>query len=210
MIRKVVITLCFWLAALAGVAQDHMPYRVNTYTDEAPPSGFQKANLFVGGGLILGFGADQFNAGINPEVGYSLAKWLDAGIIVNFLYNSITPDPNLYYNDDLSSKQFTYGGGVFARAYVLPFLFLTVQPEYNWITETNSYGGEPKQTYNVSAPSLLLGVGYGRRLIGRTTFYFELMFDAINNVNSPYNDGFGHPLPILRAGFDIYLHKRNY
>jgi hypothetical protein len=209
MTKKALVTLCFWLAALAGSAQQHMPYRMNTYTDEAPPSGFQKQNLFIGGGLELGFGADQFNVGVNPEIGYSLTRWLDAGIIVNFDYNSITPDPSGYYNPDLSSKQFTYGGGVFARAYVLPFLFLTAQPEYNWITETNSYSGEPKVEFNTGAPSLLLGVGYGHRVIGQTTFYFELMFDAINNVNSPYNDGFGHPLPVLRAGFDVYLHKRN-
>jgi hypothetical protein len=210
MTKKVLVTLCFWLAALAGFAQEHMPYRANTYTDEAPPSGFQKQNLFVGGGLILDFGADQFNVGVNPEIGYSLNRWLDAGIVVNFLYNSISPDAQYYYNPDLSSKQFTYGGGVFARAYVLHFLFLTAQPEYNWITETSSQGGSPKVTYNTSAPSLLLGVGYGRRIIGQTTFYIELMFDAINNVNSPYNDGFGHPLPILRVGFDIFLHRRNY
>jgi hypothetical protein len=193
---------------LAGVAQQRMPYRVNTYTDEAPPSGFQKQNLFVGGGLQLGFGADQFNIGVNPEVGYSLARWLDAGIVVNFDYNSISPDP--YYNGDLSSKEFIYGAGIFGRVYFLPFLFAAVQPEYNWISQNSSYSGSPKQTFNTSVPSLLLGIGYGHRVIGQTTLYIELMFDVINNVNSPYSDGFGHPLPVIRFGFDIFPNKRNF
>ncbi len=146
---------------------------------------------------------------MNPELGYSLNRWLDVGVVVNFDYQSISADPTGYYNPNLSSKQFTYGGGVFGRAYVLPFLFLTAQPEYNWTSikaNDETYGGTYKT--NVSAPSLLLGLGYGRRVVGQNGFFIELMFDALSNTNSPYNDAFGHPLPVLRAGFDIYLHQR--
>jgi hypothetical protein len=69
-----------------------------------------------------------------------------------------------------------------------------------------TYGASYK--YNANAPSLLLGIGYGRRVVGESSFYIALMFDAISNSNSPYNDIYGHPLPVLRAGFDFYLHKR--
>lgn len=209
MTRKIVIALCFWMIAFAGVAQDHMPYRASTYTDEGMGTGFLKQNLFMGGGLQLGFGSDEFNIGVNPEIGYSLNRWLDVGAVVNFDYESITADPTGYYNPNESSKQFTYGGGLFGRAYVLPFLFLTAQPEYNWTSITlkdETYGGTYKS--NVSAASLLLGIGYGRRVVGQSGFFIELMFDALSSTNSPYNDAFGHPLPVLRAGFDIYLHQR--
>ena len=100
-------------------------------------------------------------------------------------------------------------GGVFGRAYVLPFLFLTAQPEFNWTSTTATPGGtSDKYHQSVNAPSLLLGIGYGRRVVGDKGFYIALMFDALDNVNSPYNDAFGHPLPVLRAGFDFYLHGR--
>lgn len=205
-----VLAVCLSMAAVTGRAQDHMPGRVNTYTDEGDGTGFRKENLFVGGSLGLGLAADQFGIGLNPEVGYSLYRWLDAGVVVNFTYNSISPDPSGYYNPDLSEKEFIYGGGVFARAYVLPFLFLTAQPEVNWTHDRQVYeaNGGATYVYNMNAPSLLLGIGYGHRMIGEGTYYFALMFDVLGNVNSPYNDIYGHPLPVIRAGFDLFPNKR--
>ena len=209
MIKKVVIALCSWMIVLAAHAQYRTPGRVNTYTDEGDGTGFRKENLFIGGSLQLGLGSYNFDIGINPEIGYSLNRWLDVGVVANILYSSVKADPTGYYNPDIGSKQFVYGGGIFGRAYVLPFLFLTAQPEFNWTstTETDEASGE-KYSATANAPSLLLGLGYGRRLVGESSFYIALMFDAISNVNSPYNDAFGHPLPILRAGFDFYLHGR--
>src|ERR1700748_2792516 len=135
MIKKVVIAVCLGMIGLGSYAQDHMPNRVNTYSDEGPGTGFLKDNLFIGGSLGLGFGGDQFNVGVNPEIGYSLNRWLDAGVVGNFNYNSISAEPSGYYNPDVSEKQFIYGGGLFARAWVLPFLFLTAQPEFNWTSD---------------------------------------------------------------------------
>ncbi|GGB16425.1 hypothetical protein [Puia dinghuensis] len=209
MTRKVVIALSLWMVSLAGMAQDHMPNRTYTYSDEGPGTGFLKQNLFLGGSLGLGLGSYNFDVGVNPEVGYSLNQWLDVGAVVNFNYTSVKADPSLVYNLNVSSKQFTYGGGLFGRAYVLPFLFLTAQPEFNWtnVKETDMTSGTTYK-YNANAPSLLLGVGYGRRMVGESGFYIALLFDVLDNKNSPYNDVYGHPLPVIRAGFDFYLHKR--
>ena len=132
------------MTVAAGFAQDRMPGRVNTYTDEGTGTGFRKENLFIGGSLGLGFADNVFSIGVNPEIGYSLNRWLDAGVVVNFTYNSVSPDPQGIYNPDLSEKEFIYGGGLFARAYVLPFLFLTAQPEFNWTHD--------KQVYEAKCP----------------------------------------------------------
>ena len=193
----------------SAYSQEHMPGRINTYTDADDETGFRKENLFIGGSLGLGFGSYTFDVGVNPEIGYSLNRWLDVGAVVNFSYSSERADPDFYYNPNVSSRQFVYGGGVFGRAYVLPFLFLTAQPEVNWtnVSQTDESSGA-KATYNANAASLLLGLGYGRRIVGENGFYIALMFDAISDKNSPYNDAFGHPLPVLRAGFDFYLHGR--
>jgi hypothetical protein len=208
--KSLLLSVCMSMAAVAGFAQDHMPARVNTYTDEGSGTGFRKENFFIGSSLGIGFAADQFSVGVNPEVGYSLNRWLDAGVVVNFNYNSVSPDPSGINNPDLSEKEFIYGGGLFARAYVLPYLFLTAQPEINWTHDSQKYeaNGGATYIYNVNAPSLLLGIGYGHRMIGEGTFYFALMLDVLGNVNSPYNNIYGHPLPVLRAGFDLFPHKR--
>ncbi|HET6255652.1 MAG TPA: hypothetical protein VFE32_16365 [Puia sp.] len=210
--KSKVIFLFVWMsmAAVAGFAQDHMPARVNTYSDEGTGTGFRKENFFIGGGPGLGFAANQFSVGISPEAGYSLNRWLDAGIVLNFTYNSVSPDPSGVYNPDLSEKEFIYGGGLFARAYVLPFLYLTAQPEINWTHDKQTYEGNGGVTYiyKTNAPSLLLGIGYGHRMIGEGTYYFALMLDVLGNSNSPYNDIYGHPLPVIKAGFDLFPHKR--
>lgn len=210
MIKKLVFAGCLLIAAMGGFAQERMPQRVYTYSDAGAEGGFKKENLFLGGSLALGLASYQFNVGVSPEIGYTLTSWLDAGLVVNFNYNSIRADP--YYDNNIRYRTFNYGGGVFARAYPLPFLFLTAQPEYNWISETakdmNPGSGGASATFNTSASSLLLGAGYGQRVIGESSFYIALMFDVLNNKNSPYTDFNGHPLPVIRAGFNVYLHKR--
>lgn len=207
MTKELVLAFGLWMTGLVAVAQDHMPQQVNTYSDAEPTTGFAKQNLFVGGSLGLGFGTDQFTVGVNPEVGYSLNRWLDAGILANFTYNSISADPN--YNQNISSKEFVYGGGIFARAWFLPFLFVTVQPENNWTNislKDETYGGTANQ--NATAVSVLAGIGYGSHSVGQGSFYIALMVDMLRNVNSPYNDAYGHPVPVLRAGFDVFVHKQ--
>ena len=208
MIKKIVFAGFLLIAGLGAFSQERMPQRVYTYSDEGADGGFSKNNLFLGGSLALGFGSYNFNVGASPEIGYSLNNWLDAGVVLNFNYNSIRADP--YYTGNIRYHTFNYGGGVFARAYPLPFLFFTAQPEYN-LVNVNAKDMSPGGTsasYNANATSLLLGAGYGQRVIGQGSFYIALMFDVLGDKDSPYNDINGHPLPVIRAGFNFYLHKR--
>jgi len=207
MIKKIVFAGFLLIAGLGAFSQERMPQRVYTYSDEGADGGFTKNNLFLGGSLALGFGSYNFNVGASPEIGYSLNNWLDAGVVLNFNYNSIRADP--YYTGNIRYHTFNYGGGVFARAYVLPFLFLTVQPEYNLVNVNQKYvpTGETA-TYNANATSTLVGIGYGQRVIGQGSFYIALMFDVLRDKDSPYNDLDGKALPVIRAGFNFYLHKR--
>lgn len=210
MIKKIVSGLCLLMVGLQGFSQQHMNGRPYTYSDETPSNGFNKENLFVGGSLAVGFGSYDFNIGATPEIGYSLNKWLDAGVLVNINYNSIRADPSGFYNDDTRYRSFNYGVGAFARIYPVPFIFLAVQPEYNWIDYNTKemFPGGSSYSLNTNATSLLLGIGYSQRIIGQTSFYMSLMFDAINSTYSPYRDYNGAALPIIRAGIDVYLHKR--
>jgi hypothetical protein len=207
MIKKIIFAGLLLTGGLSVMAQERMPQRTYTYSDEGAEGGFSKNNLFLGGSLALGLGSYNFNIGASPEIGYSLNNWLDAGVVVNFNYNSIRADP--YYTGNIRYHTFNYGGGLFGRAYVLPFLFLTAQPEYNWQSiNAKDVNSGYSDTYSANAASLLLGAGYGQRVIGQSSFYIAIMFDALSDKNSPYNDLNGHPLPVIRAGFNIYLHKR--
>ena len=52
--------------------------------DNESKSGFQKDRLFTGGSISFGFGTNTFQIGANPVFGYSLAKWVDAGLVFNY------------------------------------------------------------------------------------------------------------------------------
>ena len=190
----------FSIAAFSFAQQEYIPPTYNNRPANQPEeNGFKKQNLFIGGSLALGVGNGTFNIGVTPEIGYSLNKWFDAGVAVNLNYYTQNYDYGSYAD---KFKSFNYGAGIFARAWVLPFLYLQAQPELNWINQTQT--GYPSATFQSS--SLLVGVGYGSRLIGSHYTYFTLMIDVLGDKNSPYVDGYGNAYPIIRAGFGLYLH----
>ncbi len=211
--KGVLLAMVILIAGMGQGRAQHMRGRPNTYSDEGRndgmETGFKKENLFVGGGLSLGFGSYNFNIGATPEIGYSLNKWLDAGLALNINYNSIRADPNLYYNDNTRYRSFNYGAGIFARAWPVNFIFLQVQPEFNFIDYNEKYI-PTGQTYtaHTNAGSLLAGLGYGQRIIGESSFFVSVSIDLLNSSYSPYRDQNGVMLPVIRGGFDIYLHKR--
>ena len=170
-------------------------------------SGFRKDNIFIGGSISLGFGSGSFGIGATPEVGYSFSQWLDGGLVFNLNYNSQKYDYNYDYLYDGKVSSFNYGAGVFLRAYPVHFLFLQIQPEQNWIVyKDKSYIYNVSGKTTVNATSLIGGVGYSQRIIGQSNFYTMLGIDLLNNINSPYRDAYGGAIPIIRAGFNFYLH----
>lgn len=188
------------ILALTGLTAAKAQYDNDNYDE---PGGFKKENVFLGGSLSLGFGSGSFAVGGNPEIGYSFNRWLDAGVVLNLNYASQT-----YYNyagtsDDVKASSFNYGGGAFTRIYPLPFLFAQLQPEINWINYKYKNVGIPNATY--SSLSFIAGVGYGQRIVTQGSYFLMIGLDLVSDKNSPYVDGYGHAVPIIRGGFDIYL-----
>lgn len=165
-------------------------------------SGFKKENIFLGTGLNLGLTNRSFNVGLNPEIGYSITSWLDAGVVLNVNYFS----QNASEYSSIRLRNFNYGAGTFLRIWPLSFLHFQIQPEYNWISSSQKdvLSGQTG-TYRYNAESLLVGVGYGTRILGSHYSYFTLMLDVLQNKNSPYRDQYNDPLPVFRAGFGMYL-----
>jgi hypothetical protein len=209
MMKRIAIACLLFVIANEGMAQ-HRPPQVNTYSDEDADEGrgFKKDHIFIGGSLNLGFSGYDFTVGGAPEIGYSFNKWFDAGVLVNINYTSERADP--YYNNNIRTRVFNYGTGAFARFYPLPFLFLVAEPEYNWTkyTQKDITAGADLPSYNQQAASFLLGIGYGQRFVGHSSFYIAIMFDALSNPGSPYRDLNNAAVPVIKAGFDIYLHPK--
>ncbi len=216
MIKKILaaglmVAACFNASAQHYYREGERSSQQQEQQEETYGDGFKREHMFIGGDLGLGYSSYSFNAGISPELGYSLRSWLDVGVLVNLNYASVRADP--YYNDNTRQRSFNYGAGAFVSVYPLPFLFLQVRPEYNWIQYTQTYYNNTPTTsssFTTKAPSLLVGIGYGQRIVGKSKMNLTLMIDLLNGNQSPYRDFYGTIIPVLKAGFDIYFHPKKH
>jgi len=190
-----VFAICSLLFTASGFAQE----------ETEKQKGYDPTNLFTGGSISLGVGNGSFNTGLHPHFGYTVAKWIDFAGVANFEYQSQRD----FYNNKYRTT--VYGLGVFSRIYPVHFLFIQAQPEYNFIAQkfipNNTGTGNLKS--NLHAPSLLLGGGYTTSRSNKNSFsYLSILVDVIKDKNSPYVDGYGNLLPIIRAGINIGLNRK--
>ena len=166
-------------------------------------SGFKKENLFAGGNVALGLGSGNFSVGVGPYFGYSLNKYIDVAVGLNYSYISQRD-----YYTTLKLRQSVIGPSAFVRLYPVKFLFAHAQYEYNFIKYKRIYGnGIPDNISKINVPSFLIGPGFasGRDANNKTFYYISVLFDVIKNINSPYTDNLGRVTPIIRAGYNVAL-----
>ncbi|MCR6719087.1 MAG: hypothetical protein NVV59_02105 [Chitinophagaceae bacterium] len=178
---------------------------ISVFAQDFESKGFKKENLFTGGSLSVGFSNNSFQIGGNPMFGYSIAPWLDAGVVVNYNYASFR---DWYIYDD-KMRQSTYGAGAFTRLFPIRFLFAHAQIEQNYTRlKYIPNDGTSSSTASVNGPSLLLGAGYSTNRqpgYGQPFFYVSLLFDVLGDETSPYIDERGRAIPIVRAGLQVPL-----
>ena len=178
--------------------------------EEEKTGGFKKENLFVGGNVALGFGTGSFSFGLGPYFGYSLNKYVDVAVSLNYNYISLRD-----YQVFGDKKRYSViGPGGFVRIYPVKFLFAHAQYEQNFFKV--KYIPAPNSFYQaeqdkISVGSLLVGPGFasGRDADNKTFYYISVLFDVAKNINSPYVDGSGRINPVIRAGFNIALFQGN-
>ena len=171
--------------------------------DEVIKGGFKKENLFVGGNVALGLGSGNFSVGVGPYIGYSINKYIDAAVGLNYSYLSQRD----YYTTQ-KNRQSVIGPSAFVRLYPVKFLFAHAQYEYNFIKYKQIYGnGIPDNVYKINVPSFLIGPGFasGRDAYSKSFYYISVLFDVLKNKNSPYTDNQGRVTPIIRAGYNVAL-----
>jgi hypothetical protein len=196
---KKLLVLVFAFASIAVWAQEKKP-----------------APMFVGGSVDVSFGgltgygsSSSFRFGLQPQVGYTLGNIFDVGALLNYNYQS-----SKYYNGGtIKERASIYGIGAFTRIHFARQFFAAAQPEFNItnvkVIDQNS-GNSNK--YKYSAPSFLIGGGYGGRNVGEGGFFTTIMIDVLGKVNSPYvqiSNGIKTSPIIYRATFIVYLKKKN-
>jgi hypothetical protein len=166
---------------------------------------FTNRPAFLGGGIVLGGGTGSFQLGLNPELVETYNEYIDLGVAVNLYYASFKSTA-ISTGYDYKSSNTQLGMGAFMRAWPLEQFFVQLQPEYNWtFTNARNYSLGTSGSSSVSAPSVLAGIGYGRRNENGFS-YFSIMYDLIDSQQSPYRMGQLTAQPIFRAGFGFPIH----
>lgn len=172
--------------------------------EEEKKGGFKKENLFTGGNVALGFGSGTTSFGLGPYFGYSINKYLDVALSLNYNYISQRD----YYNP-IKYRQSIIGPGAFVRVFPVKFLFAQAQFEQNFIQQKTIYSDNayPTEKAKVNVSSFLIGPGFasGRESDNKAFFYISVLFDVAKNTYSPYVDNLGRANPIFRAGVNIPL-----
>lgn len=170
--------------------------------DEEIKTGFKKENLFVGGTVAFGIGSGQTSFGLGPYFGYSINKYIDAAVSINYNYVSQRD-----YYSPTKYRQTIIGPGAFIRIFPVKFLFAHAQFEQNFIQQRTIYGsGFPDDKTHLNVSSFLIGPGYASgRDESKSFYYISVLFDVVKNINSPYVDNQGRVDPIFRAGYNIAL-----
>ncbi len=174
---RTVIMLTSFLAAAPLAAQDYAP--PPTRSAAPRPSGEAtpfKDRVYFGGNLGLSFGTIT-SIQIEPLAGYFLDEQRKFSVGTGISY--------WYYRDDRFVPTYesnSYGYRLFSRYRILPPLYAHVEfSQQNF--EFYRFDGS---TYRDWVPFLLVGGGYIARMGGRSAITAQILWDVLQDVNSPY------------------------
>jgi hypothetical protein len=133
-----------------------------------------KDKLYYGGYVNLSFG-NYTRIGIEPMIGYKIIPRLSVGAKIRYDYIQ-----DKRYSETYTSS--SYGASLFTRLLVFRGLYAHAEyAGYNY--ELYNALGESDRQW---VPFLFLGAGYNLRVGKRSSIIAQVVFDVLQNENSPY------------------------
>jgi len=142
----------------------------------------QPSKWYYGGNLGFGFSSNYFSISVQPIVGYKVTPQFSLGGKIGYTYwSNSSVDPTFNSSN--------YGGSIFSRYRIIPQLYAHAEFAY-WSFENAYFVPDISnyQTERVWVPFLLLGGGYSQMISPNVWAYAEVLFDVLNDTNSPYEE----------------------
>lgn len=133
-----------------------------------------KKKMYYGGYFNFSLGS-YTSIGIEPMVGYKIIPRLSVGVKIRYDY---VEDKRYAENYTYSN----YGGSLFTRLSLFKRLYL--HAEYAGYNYQRYYTDDSSD--RIWVPYLFLGAGFRQPLGGRASLNAQVLFDVLNNSNSPY------------------------
>ncbi len=163
------------LFSFATIAQETDTTAVQQDETKAPKPGLDKSRIYYGGYVTLNFGSGYNVIGAQPMIAYKLTPKLSTGVQVSY--------EHVNYKDYSEYSGSNYGASIFSRYRVTPRFYAHAEFElmsYKW----NYSDGDTRKT----VPMLLLGGGLSQPISRNTWLNAQVLFDVLNNENSPYKN----------------------
>lgn len=177
--RQHLFNLFFLLFILVSLSASAQRDSTEARSDRKDPRPF-KDRLYFGGGLGLSFGSVT-SIQVEPLVGYKIDqknKW-SAGLGISYWY----------FKDNRVSLPYettVYGYRVFNRYRFIENLYGHVEYQQLSFELFNNFSDQLQRQW---VPFLLVGGGYAAPLGGRTYLVAQVLWDVIQDQNSPYRRG---------------------
>jgi hypothetical protein len=166
-----------------AVGQQNDSVRVNPYSQLQKEKSDFASRLYFGGSFVLSLGS-YTSIGIWPLVGYKVTPKLSVGLQPGYEYLKYD---SYYYGSSYETSN--YGARLFARYRIIPQVY--VHSEYaaiNYEIENQLPSGGWESTREW-VPFLFLGGGLSQQIGGNMYGYIQILFDVLNDENSPYRSG---------------------
>lgn len=181
--KKLVVFLFLALSLnLPAIGQQNDSARVNPYSRLQKEKSDFASRLYFGGSFVLSLGS-YTSIGIWPLVGYKVTPKLSFGLQPGYEYLKY----DSYYGGSYETSN--YGGRAFARYRIIPQVY--VHTEYaaiNYEIESRLPSGQIEDTREWVS-FLFLGGGLSQKVGGNVYAYIQVLFDVLNDENSPYRSG---------------------
>lgn len=158
-------------------------------TTSMQPNSSAEPNIerwYYGGTIGFNFWSDYFYLSVNPFVGYKITPEFSVGGRLQYAYI------NDKRYDQMELKSNNYGMGIFTRYRPIYQLYFHLEFDYaNYENFTVYYpliGNPYSQSERDWVPFLLVGGGYVQRIGQNSSFFIEVLFDVIQDDNSPYEN----------------------
>ena len=157
-------------------------YPDNNLTQPNNPTPLSDSKWYFGGNIGANFWNDYLLISVEPLVGYNVTPQFSLGSKLHYSFIRDTKDDNqdYIYNN--------FGGSVFARYFPVPqsylhaeFNFTNYQQYSKFNSVTNKYESE-----RVWVPAVLVGAGYRQSIGPNASVYGEVVFDVLQDKNSPF------------------------
>ncbi|MCF8366542.1 MAG: hypothetical protein K9H16_12215 [Bacteroidales bacterium] len=175
-----IFPLFFLMSILAIAQQKDSSNRINPYSGNQQPKKVNTLDkLYFGGTLYFTLGSGYTSIGVWPLAGYKVTPKLSVGIQPGYEYLKY----NIYGGKFETSN---YGVRIFTRYRIIPQAYAHVEfADINYGQQYQNSAGDIVEERNW-VPFLFVGGGLSQPLGGSAFAYVQVLYDVLQDKNSPY------------------------